>query len=368
MKYVEDFRDRKLAGKLSRAIEEASRGCDYKLMEVCGTHTMAVHKHGLHSLIPESVELISGPGCPVCVTNNDYIDFAVAVSRLPKHVVVTFGDMIRVPGSTSSLSLEKSRGADVRVVYSPTDAIAMAEREKNLLFVFLGIGFETTAPLIAASIREANRLGLENYCVLAGHKTMPEPMEYLASSPDIEINGFICPGHVSTVIGTSAYELVTDKHGIPCVIAGFEPLDVLHAISMLVAQLRSGKAAVEIQYSRVARPEGNPRALGTMYEVFDKCDSSWRGLGIIRNSGLAIKPEFAEFDAEQRIDVVVEPTRERKGCRCGEVLKGIIKPFECGLFGNECTPQDPVGACMVSREGSCRAHYQYSREQVEQER
>jgi hydrogenase expression/formation protein HypD len=367
MKYVNDFRDKELAEKLCKSIEKAAGDHQYKLMEVCGTHTMSVHKHGLHSLIPKSVELISGPGCPVCVTNNDYIDFAVAVSRLPEHSIVTFGDMIRVPGSSSSLSIEKSKGRDVRVVYSPTDAIDMAEKERNRTFVFLGIGFETTAPLIAASIKEANERDLGNFCILTGHKTMPEPMEYLASSPDLSIDGFMCPGHVSTVIGTRPYEPIAQKHGKPCVIAGFEPLDILQTIHMLVLQLEEDRSEVEVQYSRVTRPEGNLRALEILYEVFEKSDSSWRGLGTIEKSGLAIKPQFDGFDARVRLNVDQEPTRERKDCRCGEVLKGIIKPYECQLFGRECTPADPVGACMVSREGSCRAHYQYSRKEDEQE-
>ena len=366
MKYVEDVRDRQLAERLSKAIENTAGSTRYKLMEVCGTHTMAVHKHGLHSMIPESIELVSGPGCPVCVTNNDYIDFAVAVCRLPEHVVVTFGDMMRVPGSTSSLSEEKSRGADVRLVYSPTDAVEMAAKEKDSMFMFLGIGFETTAPLVAASILEAQRRGLENYCVLPGHKTMPEPMELLASSPDLKIDGFMCPGHVSTIIGTAPYEPVAREYKKPCVIAGFEPLDILHAVRMLVVQLTSHVSKVEVQYSRVTRREGNRKALEILDCVFEKCDSDWRGLGCIKDSGLAIRPEFSQFDANCRVDAVVEPTREPKGCRCGEVLKGIIRPYECDLFAKDCTPENPIGACMVSREGSCRAYYQYSREPIDQ--
>jgi hydrogenase expression/formation protein HypD len=329
------------------------------LMEVCGTHTMAIYQHGIRSLLPASIRLISGPGCPVCVTPVDYVDHAVALARRPGTIVATFGDMVRVSGSSSSLLREKAMGADVRVVYSPLDAVSLAQKHPKRAVVFLGVGFETTTPTIAGSILEAKRRGVTNYLVLGAHKTIPGPMVILADDPELQVDGYLCPAHVSAIIGAEAYEPLARDHQVPCVVTGFEPLDMLQGVAMLARQIMAGEAKVEIQYSRIVKKEGNARARQILYEVFEPCDARWRGIGVIPGSGLGIREEYAAFDAARHLPVIVEESREHQGCLCGEILKGKVTPKECPLFRSACTPENPVGACMVSSEGTCAAEFKY---------
>jgi hydrogenase expression/formation protein HypD len=363
MNYQDEYRDRELvrglAEKLARLV--AGREKPMTFMEVCGTHTMAIYRFGLRSLLPPEVRLISGPGCPVCVTPNDYLDRAVALCRLPGVITATFGDMMRVPGSSSSLMEERAKGADIRIVYSPLDAVALAAANPDRKVVFLGVGFETTAPTVAGSILAAEAKGLANYFVLASHKTIPIPMQVLADDPDLALSGYICPAHVSAIIGVDAYRPLAEQFHTPCVITGFEPADVLQGVLMLARQVVRGESRVETQYTRVVRPEGNPKARAILAQLFEPCDVPWRGIGVIPGSGLKLQERYARFDAEKMLPVQVEPTREHPGCRCGEVLKGKLSPFDCPLFGTACTPEAPVGACMVSSEGTCAAAYKYGR-------
>jgi hydrogenase expression/formation protein HypD len=360
MKYLDEFRDPQLAAGLLKQIEQQARQVStVKFMEVCGTHTMSIARYGLRRLLPDNIQLISGPGCPVCVTPNEYLDTAIAYSRLENVVIATFGDMLRVPGTSSSLEQERGKGADIRIVYSTLDALELARRNQDKQVIFLGVGFETTAPTVAASIRQAMESGLSNYTVFCAHKTMPAPMAAIAGAGKVSLNGFICPAHVSTIIGSEPYEFLVRQYGMCCVIAGFEPLDILESIRMLLQQVIIKEPSVEIQYSRVATRAGNPAALQLMAEVFEVSDSAWRGLGVIPASGLKIKESYADFDSEKKFKVKVEPSREATGCRCGEVMQGIVQPPACALFGNVCTPENPVGSCMVSSEGTCAAWYKY---------
>ena len=362
MKYLEEFRNKEIVRKLIHRIEALAKGMQHvKLMEVCGTHTMAIARFGIRHLLPENVELISGPGCPVCVTPNHYLDHAIALSRLPEIIVTTFGDMMRVPGSTSSLEREKAAGRQVQVVYSTLDALQMAEKNPQNQVVFLGVGFETTVPTIAASIVMAEQKGIKNFSVLCAHKTMPRPMEVLASGEEVRLDGFICPAHVTAIIGAGAYQFLAEKYDKACAVSGFEPVDIVHGISLLLEQIRQGNPRVDNEYGRVATWEGNREAQQIIRRVFQPCDAEWRGIGWIPGSGLEIRPEYQDYDAAYRFTVEVEPTRENPGCICGEVMKGVSKPFECKLFGKICTPENPVGACMVSSEGTCAAFYKYDR-------
>lgn len=360
MQALEGFRNESLGRALVSSIQRRAPKRPVRLMEVCGTHTMAVHRHGLGSLLPESVRLLSGPGCPVCVTPNRYLDEAIALARLDDVVIATFGDIMRVPGSSSSLEAERASGRTVRVVYSALDALAWAQAHPDRRVVFLGVGFETTAPTVAASILQARKRKAANFLVLSGHKVMPPALRALIDDPQLKVDGLICPGHVSAIIGSGPYEFLARERGIPCVIAGFEPVDILQAIDMLLAQVADHRAEVEIQYSRVVRPEGNPRARALLDEVFGPTDADWRGLGRVPQSGLGIRGAFGAWDAAPQLPVDVEPTREPEGCRCGDVLRGILSPPQCPLFGTQCTPQKPVGACMVSSEGTCAAFYRYA--------
>jgi hydrogenase expression/formation protein HypD len=361
MNYQDDFRQKELVQGLAERLHRLVSGCGRTMnfMEVCGTHTMAIYRFGLRALLPPEIKLVSGPGCPVCVTPNSYLDRAIAISRLPDVITTTFGDMMRVPGSSSSLLVERAKGADIRIVYSPLDAVAIAAKNRDKRVVFLGVGFETTAPTIAGSILAAQAQELSNYFVLAANKTIPIPMQVLASDPEIGIDGYICPAHVSAIIGADAYKPLAGQYHTPCVITGFEPADMLQGILMLASQLLAGESKVEIQYSRVVRPEGNPKAQAILAQMFTPCDVPWRGIGVIPGSGLAIREEYSAFDAEKMLPVEVEPTKEHPGCSCGEILKGKMAPRECALFGKLCTPENPVGACMVSSEGSCAAAFRY---------
>jgi hydrogenase expression/formation protein HypD len=328
-------------------------------MEICGTHTMAIFRHGVRSLLPETVDLVSGPGCPVCVTAIEEVDRSVKLARLPETIVTTFGDMLRVPGSASSLDAENARGADVRMVYSTLDALLIAGQNPGKNVVFLGVGFETTAPTIAAAIKTARERDLSNFFVLSAHKLLPPAMKALLSSGDLGVDGFICPGHVTTIIGSSAYEDVVSHYHVPCVVVGFEPVDILQGILMLTEQIEGGRAEVEIQYTRVVSPAGNQGALKVMGEVFEPCDSPWRGLGMIPESGLAIREYFSAHDAMARFDLEVPSAKEPPGCLCADVLRGMAKPVDCKMFRKTCTPRNPIGPCMVSSEGTCAAYFRY---------
>lgn len=358
MKYVDEYRDGGLAQELVSRIRKASK-TPIRLMEICGTHTMAIFRHGIRSLLPNHIELVSGPGCPVCVTSMEEIDRCVKLATEPGVIVTTFGDMLRVPGSGDSLQKQAGRGADVRMVYATLDALRIAGENPDRNVVFLGIGFETTAPTVAAAVKAAGDRGIGNFSVLSAHKLLPPAMEALVSAGDLGIDGFLCPGHVSTIIGTASYADVASRFGIPCVVAGFEPVDILQSILMLVHQIEAGEARAENQYTRAVAPEGNPAALHLLDEVFVPCDSTWRGLGPIPSSGLALRDEFAAHDARALFDLEIPPAREPAGCRCAEVLKGTIRPPDCPLFRKVCTPRSPVGACMVSTEGTCAAYFKY---------
>lgn len=357
MKYIDEYRDKRIVLSLAEAIRRASRR-NLSLMEVCGGHTMAIQRFGIASLLPDNIALLSGPGCPVCVTGRKFIDQAVAYSRLPGVIVTTYGDLIRVPGSTSTLDREKASGGDIRIVVAVMDALRIARENPDKKVVFLGIGFETTAPASAAAILGARRMGLKNFHLFSSHKIMPPAMAALAGE-GVRINGYIAPGHVSTITGTSIYDDLPAKYGLGCVVSGFEPVDVMEAILMLVRQAESGVPAVEIQYKRAVRKEGNPEARKLISDAFELRDDWWRGLGILSASGLRIRTEHSAFDAETALPVDVEPTREDPGCICGEILKGLRRPEDCKLFARGCTPQNPVGACMVSHEGACHAHFRY---------
>ena len=352
------FRDPELAKGLIHSIEKWAPE-NATLMEVCGTHTVAIARNGLRTMMPEGVRLASGPGCPVCVTSNKDIDTVIALSRVPGVTIATFGDMTRVPGSTSSLLKEQAQGRSINIVYSPLDALTLAKENPDQQIVFVGVGFETTTPLVAMAIKRAKEMGLKNFSVFVAHKNMPGALETIVADPALKIDALILPGHVSTIIGVAPYEFLAEKYGIPGVITGFEPVDVLQGIAMIMRQLHEGHAEIEIAYSRGVMKEGNPVALAAINEVFTTVDATWRGLGVIPGSGYAIREEYKEFDAFERFAPDVEPTQEPKGCRCGDVLRGIMAPNECPLFRKVCTPENPIGPCMVSSEGSCAAYFRY---------
>ena len=369
MRYMTEFRDKELARGMAQRISSLLNGRYYTIMEVCGTHTMNIFRYGLKEILPANLRLLSGPGCPVCVTPTSYIDQAITLAHVPGVIICTFGDMLKVPGSITgdtANSLERLVLGNVKVVYSTADALSMAEANPDKKVVFLGVGFETTAPTIAASVLEADRKGLGNYFVLCAHKTMPQVMRSLVEDVGarraVPLQGFICPAHVSTIIGSRPYEFLAGEFGIPCVIAGFEPLDILHGIHLLLGQIVRGEARVEIQYSRVARPEGNPRAQAVIEEVFEPCDAEWRGIGVVPMSGLGLRSRYRRFDAALHFSVPAPKTREPKGCLCGDMLRGVKTPPDCPLFGGTCTPSHPVGPCMVSSEGTCAAWFKYQGE------
>jgi hydrogenase expression/formation protein HypD len=353
------FRDPAIARNLIDAIH-ATATAPVKFMEVCGTHTVSIARNGLRGVMPETITLLSGPGCPVCVTANADIDTAIEFAKQPGVIVTTFGDMMKVPGSYSSLSGEKAEGYDIRMVYSPLDALDIAKRNPDHQVVFIGVGFETTVPVIASTIQQAAARDIANFSVFSAHKTVPEALRALVNDPDVEIGGFILPGHVSVIIGLEPYRFLAEEYGVPSVITGFEPVDVLHGVYMLAKQVAEGRAAVEVAYTRAVPPEGNPAAVAKIDEVFEVCDAEWRGIGVIPGTGLAIRETYAAFDALKRIPVTPPPVKEIKGCQCGEVLRGVTLPFECKLFARGCTPEHPIGPCMVSSEGSCAAYYRYT--------
>jgi hydrogenase expression/formation protein HypD len=327
-------------------------------MEVCGGHTLAIRKYGIQHLLPPTIELLSGPGCPVCVTDRTAIDHSIALARIPGVIVTTYGDLIRVPGSESTLNQEKALGADVRIVYSTLDALEIARSNPGKKVVFLGIGFETTTPSSAVAILEAEKQDISNFFLLSMHKLMPPAMAGLIDQ-GIKIDGYIGPGHVTTIAGADMYDPLVKKYRISVVISGFEPVDLLQSILMLVNMKEEGRYGTEIQYKRAVTKEGNARARELVDLIFEPCDDAWRGLGVIPRSGLKIRRAFSSFDAALHFKLVNKPVPEPKGCLCGEVLRGMKKPDQCALFGKVCTPVNPVGACMVSGEGACQAWYQY---------
>ncbi|MCK4261920.1 hydrogenase formation protein HypD [bacterium] len=358
MKYIDEFRNRELAqGLIKKIVERSTR--PVKLMEVCGTHTVNIFRYGIKELLPETVTLLSGPGCPVCVTPNETIDKAIALSREKDVILVTFGDMMDVPGSSSSLAKEKSQSADIRVVYSVQDALKIATENPKKKTVFLAIGFETTSPTVAVSLIEAEELGLRNYFILQGHKLIPPAMKALVEDENLALDGFICPGHVSTIIGQRPYQFLATQYKLPCVISGFEPLDILQSIYMLINQIEQDRAEVKIQYKRSVKEEGNPLALQKLYRAFQVSDSNWRGLGLIPGSGLKLRNEFKNFDVEEKFPIEVGEVKENPDCICGSILKGIKTPLDCPLFRKVCRPENPIGPCMVSSEGSCAAYYKF---------
>lgn len=355
------FRDPQIAKGIIDAIAStASKLGNVKIMEVCGTHTVAIARNGLRLVMPENVTLISGPGCPVCVTANRDIDTAIEFARQPDVIVTTFGDMMKVPGSRSSLAREKADGRDVRIVYSPLDAIAIAEQNPDKQVVFIGVGFETTEPIIAAAIMRARAKQLTNFSVFSAHKTVPEALRALINDPEVQLDALILPGHVSTIIGLGPYRFLADEYNVPGVITGFEPIDVLQGIWMLLQQLEKKEASIQIAYTRGVAPEGNRQAQELLARVFEPMDADWRGIGVIPGTGLAIRDEFADYDALRKIPVTPEEPRDIPGCQCGDVLRGITLPYECRLFAKGCTPERPIGPCMVSSEGSCAAYYRYT--------
>lgn len=362
MKFLDEYRDPALARRIADNIKAllSKMDQDITIMEVCGTHTMSIARAGLRTMFQPGMRLLSGPGCPVCVTPNQYLDRAVALSRRNDVIVTTFGDMMRVPGSSSNLYHERAQGADVKIVYSPLDALNIARENSDRKVVFLAVGFETTAPTIAATIKQASNLKIDNFYALCGHKLVTPAMKALVVDPELNISGFLCPGHVSVIIGERPYDFLTEDYHIPCVIAGFEPVDVLEALLMLARQI-SGieKVRVQNEYSRTVKPEGNLIALSLMDEVFETMDTPWRGLGTIPMSGYGISEAYRSFDAESEIEVEVEETREHPGCICGSVLRGIKIPTDCILFKDVCHPGNPVGPCMVSTEGTCAAYFKY---------
>ena len=363
MKYVDEFRDRELGRVLAaQIVATVEPGRHYKVMEVCGGHTHTIYKYGIDDLLPENVELVHGPGCPVCVIPMGRVDDAIAIAKRPDVVFTCFGDMLRVPGGDETLLDAKAQGADVRMVYSPLDALRIARENPEREVVFLAIGFETTAPSTALTLVRAKRERLANFSVMCNHVLILPPLRALLESPDLRLDGFIGPGHVCTVIGARPFEFVPADYGKPVVISGFEPLDVLQSVHMVLRQVADGRAEVENQYTRVVPYDGNIAALRVMSEVFElRPHFEWRGLGFISQSGLRLSGAYADFDAELRYAVPGVRVADPKACQCGEVLKGVIKPWECKVFGTACTPERPIGTCMVSSEGACAAYYNYGR-------
>ncbi|MDD2603470.1 MAG: hydrogenase formation protein HypD [Desulfobacterales bacterium] len=359
LKHVQEYRDADIARHLAAQIRDRSRQ-PVRMMEVCGTHTVSIFRSGLRSLLPETITLISGPGCPVCVTDQAEIDAFVALAREPGVIAATFGDLMRVPGTESSLQRERAAGRDVRIVYSAFDALKLARAHPDRQVVFFGVGFETTAPTVAATVMTAAEAGLENFSVWSAHKTVPAALDALMGMPEVAIDAFLLPGHVSVIIGTEGYRPFFQRHRMPCVVAGFEPADLLAAVAAIIDQVASGTPALANAYPRAVVAEGNPKALAVMNRVFAPVDAAWRGLGTIAGSGLEFTPAFDRFNARHRFVLHLPVPVEPKGCACGQILTGAKRPPECPLFGTRCTPMDPVGPCMVSSEGTCAAYYRYA--------
>jgi len=358
LKHLEEYRDPEIARSVIQEIKSRSRS-PIRLMEVCGTHTVSIFRNGIRDVLPGTIALLSGPGCPVCVTAQGEIDAFIALAQVEDVIITTFGDLIRVPGTHSSLQEERAAGRDIRVVYSAMDALDVAAANPERQVVFLGVGFETTAPTIAGTLTMAKSKGLENFSVISAHKLAPPALDALMQTEGVEVDGFIMPGHVSVIIGLKAYAGLFDTYRVPCVVAGFEPVDILKAIAMLVDQIESGTPAVENAYPRAVNQAGNLKAQKIMETVFQVEDANWRGLGVIPQSGLGINAAFEAFDAMRRFQPEVPDAPEPKGCGCGDILTGRKIPPECALYKKVCTPVNPVGPCMVSSEGTCAAYYRY---------
>ncbi len=359
MKYLDEFRDLQLTEPLFKELHKALTK-PFTVMEVCGTHTMSIFRSGMRSLLPEGLKLVSGPGCPVCVTSASHIDAILDLASRDNTRIALFGDLFRVPGSNNlSLAHASSKGAKVNIVYSAMDSLDLARKYPNDLVIFLGVGFETTTPGIAATILAASKQQVDNFVVFSTQKVMPPPLMALLDDPELQVDALLCPGHVSTIIGANAYHPLVDNYKLACVVGGFEVSDILQALIMLAKQIAKGEAKVENAYTRAVSWEGNKRALAMVNAIFKPTDMEWRGLGLLPKSGLAIRDTYAQFDATKRLAVTCKPTQEPKGCLCGEILKGKELPPSCPLYGKRCTPTAPIGPCMVSSEGTCSAYYKY---------
>ena len=358
IKHLEEYRDPAIARKVVKQITSVSQK-PIRLMEVCGTHTMSIFKHGIRDLLPDTISLLSGPGCPVCVTSQNEIDSFIRLSRLDDVIITTFGDLIKVPGVDSSLEKERADGRDIRVVYSTFDALKIAQKNPLKKVIFLGVGFETTAPTIAASIQTAIEMKLDNYFVFCAHKLLPPALAFLMAAKGTKIDGFILPGHVSVIIGVKAYLPFFKHYQTPCVIAGFEPVDILQAVHMLVVQIENNQPKLSNGYQRAVAFDGNQKAQNVMNDVFETVDAKWRGIGTIPQSGLKIRDEFAICDASKMFEIEMTASPDPKGCACGEILTGQQIPTDCLLYKKTCTPETPIGPCMVSSEGTCAAYYRY---------
>jgi hydrogenase expression/formation protein HypD len=371
MRYIDEFRNKKPLKKLTDKIKEIAPKEDVNIMEVCGTHTQSFFRFGLDKLLPTNLRLIAGPGCPVCVSTQEYIDKAIHYAKSKNVIILTFGDMLRVPGTRLTLEKERAKGANVSVVYSALDALAIARKNPQKQVIFLAVGFETTAPTIALSIIRAKKENLKNLFFFPSLKLIPPGMDYLVKDKRLDLNGFLCPGHVSSIIGIKPYEFIPKRYKIACCVTGFEPLDILEGIHLIIQQIIKNKPMVANQYVRVVTRSGNIKAQKIISEVFKVADASWRGLGRIPGSGLRLKDKFSKFDAEKNFPFShkLQATRlsgrqasyKLQKCRCGDVLKGLIEPNECILFKKACSPDNPFGPCMVSSEGACNAYYKYKR-------
>lgn len=354
------FSDPKLAGKILDEIHAKAKSLGkINLMEVCGTHTVAICKAGIKSMLPENIHPVSGPGCPVCVTASGYINAAIEISKRADVIIATFGDMMKVPGSMSSLELARAEGADIRIVFSPMESLKYARENSGKKVIFLAVGFETTIPSVATLVEDAAKEGVNNVFILSAHKIIPPAMRALLESGECKIHGFICPGHVSTIIGADAYNFIPLEYKIPCVISGFEPIDILISIDILLRRIRDGESRVDNEYTRAVDRSGNRIAQMKIVNVFDVVDVPWRGIGIIPKSGLRLKKRFERFDAEKVFGLETFSDSSPKGCLCGNVIKGVNIPADCKFFARQCTPLKPLGPCMVSSEGSCAAYYKY---------
>ncbi|MBU6346183.1 hydrogenase formation protein HypD [Cylindrospermopsis raciborskii] len=370
MKYVDEFRNPEKAQGLQKEIAQLSlqisrnshKNKHLKIMEVCGGHTHAIFKYGIEEILPDNIELIHGPGCPVCVMPKGRVDDAIALCQNQQIIFTTFGDAMRVPGSKTSLLQAKAEGADIRMVYSPLDSLKIAKENPEKEIVFFGLGFETTAPSTAFTILQAAAENIRNFSLFSNHVLVIPALEALLANPDLQLDGFVGPGHVSMVIGTDPYEFIPERYHKPIVISGFEPLDIFQSIWMLLKQIEENRCEVENQYNRLVEKGGNQNAIQAMNQVFAVREKfEWRGLGEIPNSGLKIRPEYAQFDAEAKFTIPNLKVPDHKACQCGEILKGVLKPWECKVFGTACTPETPIGTCMVSSEGACAAYYKYGR-------
>lgn len=360
MKYVDEFQDKKITDKIISALKDLNSR-SVNLMEVCGTHTVSIFRSGIKNLLPPNINLISGPGCPVCVTSQRDIDQMIALAKKPEVITTTFGDMLKVPGSKSSLERERANGNDIRIIYSPLDALEIAKENKNKEIVFLAVGFETTSPAVASVIADAKKAKIRNFSIYSSHKIVTPAIQALLKAQEIKLDGFILPGHVSAIIGSHAYNFIAKDYKAPCVISGFEPVDILESILMLLKQIIKKEAKVEIQYSRVVRPEGNILAQKLLAKIFTLCDTDWRGISWIKKSGYKLNKEYQNFDAKEKFNLRISGSIAPKNCLCGEILRGIKTPDKCKLFSKVCNPENPYGPCMVSSEGTCAAWYKYNK-------